>query len=407
MAEPSASAQQAKRRKKSQHVATIAIHGGDQHDPGHGAIFPPITTASTFIQPNLGEEGKFAYSRCGNPTRSAYETALMDLEDGVYCTATASGMAATSLALELLDQNSHLIVMSGVYGGTHRLFEQVRRRSSGLDFTYLNLNDVEQVCSSIRENTRMIWLETPTNPLCELVDIGKLVAAVRAKQPDSQKIIICADNTFATAWNQQPLKMGADLVMLSASKFIGGHSDMIGGALITNNEAIGAKLKFLKSAVGVIAGPFDAYLALRGLKTLDVRMERQCSNAQKVAEFLDKHPQVMEVYYPGLQSSPSYKLCKAQMRSGGAVVTIRLCSKAHVDDAAMMRDFFAKLQFWVLAESLGGVESMINHTATMSHGSMTQEGRAAIGIHDTTLRLSVGLEDVRDLIEDLRIALSD
>jgi len=400
--------------RKSEKVATLAIHGGDQHDPGHGAIFPPITTATSFVQPNLGQEGRFCYSRSANPTRHAYETAVADLEGGTFCTATASGMAATALALELLKHGSHVIVMSGVYGGTFRLFESVRRDSMGLEFTYLNLNDIEHVCSNVRENTRMIWCETPTNPLLKLVDIKNLVESVRAKFPKindesndfSQRILICVDNTFATAWNQQPLRMGADVVMLSASKYIGGHSDMTGGALITGDAKIAKRLGFLKTAVGAIASPFDAYLALRGMKTLAIRMERQCSNAQKLAEFLEKHERIAEVHYPGLSSSAENELCRRQMRTGGAVVTIRLKSSDE-SDMDMMRRFFAKLRYWVLAESLGGVESMINHSATMSHGSMTEEARAAVGVYYTTLRLSVGLEDIDDLIEDLAHALAD
>eukprot|EP00933_Yihiella_yeosuensis_P005496 TRINITY_DN110019_c0_g1_i1.p1 TRINITY_DN110019_c0_g1~~TRINITY_DN110019_c0_g1_i1.p1 ORF type:complete len:423 (+),score=91.83 TRINITY_DN110019_c0_g1_i1:61-1329(+) len=416
MAESQGSA--AKKARKSEKIATLAIHGGDQHDAGHGAIFPPITTATSFVQPNLGEEGKFCYSRCGNPTRYAYETALMDLEGGIFCTATASGMAATALVLELLPSGSHVIVMRGVYGGTHRLFEKVRRDSMNLEFTYLDLNDVASVCKNIRDTTRMIWVETPTNPLLKLVDVRHFVDGVKKEagarmQANSQdlakRLLICVDNTFATAWNQQPLKMGADIVMLSSSKYIGGHSDMTGGALITNDKVVAEKLNFLKSAVGAIAGPFEAYLALRGMKTLDVRMERQCANAQKVAECLEHHPRVSEVHYPGLKSNPQHDLCKRQMRSGGAVVTIRLKSwdsnPSEEDDVAMMRKFFSKLKIWVLAESLGGVESMVNHSATMSHASMGKEARAQVGVFDTTLRLSVGLEDIDDLLADLREAL--
>lgn len=397
---------------KSCKIDTLAIHGGDQHDPGHGSIFPPIYTATSFLPPSFGEEGKFCYSRCGNPTRSAYETALMDLEGGTFCTATGSGMAATALALELLTPGDHVIVMSGVYGGTFRLFDKVRKFSMGLDFTYMDLNDVERVCDSIGQKTRMIWVETPTNPLLKLVDIKKLVDAVAARKCTgavstadlSSRILICVDNTFATAWNQQPLKFGADIVMLSSSKYIGGHSDMTGGALITGDKAVAEKLGFLKSAVGGIASPFDAYLALRGMKTLAVRMERQCANAQKVAEFLEHHSRIAAVHYPGLKSNHQHELCKRQMNSGGAVVTIQLKSGS-CTDFAMMKQFFSRLRYWVLAESLGGVESMINHSATMSHASMTSEDRASVGVYDTTLRLSVGLEDINDLILDLENAL--
>jgi len=282
----------------------------------------------------------------------------------------------------------------------------------GLDFTYLNLNDVEKVSENIRKNTGMVWAETPTNPLLGLVDIKKLVDTVHQKMTNgseldsTQRVIVCVDNTFATAWNQQPLKLGADLVMLSSSKFIGGHSDMTGGALITGDKHIAERLNFLKSSIGAIASPFEAYLALRGLKTLAVRMERQCSNAMKVAEFLERHPRVAAVYYPGLPSSPDHELCKRQMRSGGAVVTLCLKTSDELDDRQMMRRFFAKLRYWVLAESLGGVESMINHSASMSHASMTKSQREEVGVYDTTLRLSVGLEDVGDLVSGLENALT-
>eukprot|EP00435_Cladocopium_sp_Y103_P032636 s1219_g8.t1 len=429
-----------RKKVRSLKIETVAVHGGDQHDPGHGAIFPPITTATSFVQPNLGEEGRFAYSR------NAYETAIAELEGGCWATATASGMAATALALELLQPQSHVLAMRGLYGGTVRLFEKVRTSSQHLSFTYLDLNDLKNVCSKIQENTRMIWVETPTNPLLTLVDIGQLVEAVRAAQelrdvssvcgpmedapararaqpellgadPKKPPILICADNTFATAWNQRPLKLGVDIVMISASKYIGGHSDMTGGALVTGNNDLAQRLNALAKSVGAIASPFEAYLALRGMKTLAVRMERQCSNAQKVAEFLVKHENVTEVHYPGLASHPQHALCRRQMRSGGAVVTVRLKGKDESDDLEVMRRFFSRLKIWVLAESLGGVEawtaagdhqwinlgqqlaeeSMINHSASMSHGSMSKEERAEVGVYDTTLRLSVGIEDMDGL----------
>ncbi|AHG20332.2 cystathionine beta-lyase [Chania multitudinisentens RB-25] len=377
-------------------MATLVIHAGDQVDRGNNAIFPPITTASSFIQPNLGEEGEFCYSRCSNPTRYAYETALAELEGGVYATATASGMAATALILELLPKDAHVLVMKGVYGGTYRLFERLRKQTSGTTFSYVDLNDLAAVESHIQENTRLIWIETPTNPLLELVDIKAVCQIAKDKG-----IISCVDNTFASAWNQRPLTLGADIVMLSTSKYIGGHSDLIGGAVITNVQDIAKQLDFCKTTVGAIASPFDAYLALRGMKTLDVRMERQCSNALKIARFLEQHPKVLDVYYPGLESHPQYQLCKKQMRSGGAVVSIRL--KGEITE---VKTFIAKLNYFVLAESLGGVESMINHSASMSHGSMSKEEKENIGIYDTTLRLSIGIEDINDLISDVEQALS-
>ena len=380
---------------KSNKIATIAIHGGNQTDKGNNAIFPPIVTASSFIQPNLGESGEFFYSRCGNPTRNAYETALAELEGGIYATATASGMAATSLALEVLSKDAHVIVMSSVYGGTYRLFESLRTRTSGLEFSYVNLNDLDAVTAEIRDNTALIWIETPTNPLLELVDVEAICDL--AKQ---HNITTCVDNTFSTAWNQRPFDLGADMVMLSTSKYIGGHSDVIGGALITNNPELATQINAYKTTVGAIASPFDSYLALRGLKTLDVRMERHCANALKVAKFLENHPKIAEVHYPGLASHPQHALCQRQMKTGGAVVTIRLAGGEE-----QVRQFIAKLRYFVLAESLGGVESMINHTASMSHGSVPKQEREAMGIYFETLRLSIGIEDADDLIDDLQQAL--
>ncbi|UTV26364.1 trans-sulfuration enzyme family protein [Photobacterium atrarenae] len=380
---------------KSKNISTLAVHGGQQQDAGHNALFPPIYTASSFIQPNLDEGGDFAYSRVSNPTRHAYETALAALEQGCYATATASGMAATALAVELLPHGSHIIAMKGVYGGTYRLFERLRKQNNQLSVDYIDLNDLDLVAQHIRPETKMIWIETPTNPLLELVDIASVCHL--AKQ---HNLLTCVDNTFASAWNQTPLTLGADIVMLSTSKYIGGHSDLIGGALITNRDDLAKELDFIKTTVGAIASPFDAYLALRGMKTLALRMERQCSNALEVARFLESHPSVAEVHYPGLESHPQHALCQKQMRSGGAVVTVRL--KGDLETA---KQFIGKLQYFVLAESLGGVESMLNHSASMSHGSMTPEERAAIGVYDTTLRLSVGIEDIQDLLADLEAAL--
>ncbi len=382
--------------KPASSIATLAVHAGNQNDPGHNAIFPPIVTATSFIQPNLGGGGDFSYSRVANPTRNVYESALAELEGGIYCTATASGMAATSLILELLPRDSHIIAMCGVYGGTWRIFEKLRKRTSGAEFSYVNLNDPHALRQAVRPNTRMIWIETPTNPLLELVDIQAVCRFAK-----EQRITTCVDNTFASAWNQRPLLLGADIVMLSTSKYIGGHSDLIGGAVITNCQPIAEQLDFIKTTVGAIASPFDAYLALRGMKTLDVRMQRQCHNAQIIAEFLENHPAIVSICYPGLKSHPQYTLCQQQMRSGGAVVTLRLKG-----DLQEVKTFLSQLKYFVLAESLGGVESMINHSASMSHGAMTSEERERIGIYDTTLRLSVGIEDASDLIGDLDHALS-
>lgn len=380
----------------TKNIATILIHGGKQQDTVNHAIFPAITTASTFVQQSLTEHGEYCYSRCSNPTRYAYESLLAEIEGGIYATATASGVAASSLVLSLLPQNSHIIAMKGVYGGTFRLFERVSTVNCGHQIDYVDLNNLKEVAAKIKENTRLIWIESPTNPLLELVDINTICSLAK-----KHNVLTCVDNTFATAWNQKPLELGADLVMLSASKYIGGHSDLIGGAVITSQEDLASRLDFLKTTLGAIASPFDAYLALRGLKTLALRMSAQCSNAQKVAEYLLTHPKVEQVYYPGLPSHPQYELGKKQMRTGGAVVTIKL--KGSIEEA---KAFLAKVTYFVLAESLGGVESMVNHSATMSHGSMTKEERENIHVYDTTLRLSVGIEDISDLLNDLENALS-
>ncbi|OZS75071.1 cystathionine beta-lyase [Providencia rettgeri] len=380
----------------TKNIATILIHGGKQQDTVNHAIFPAITTASTFVQQSLTEHGEYCYSRCSNPTRYAYETLLAEIEGGSYATATASGVAASSLVLNLLPKDSYIIAMKGVYGGTFRLFERVSTINSGHQIDYVDLNNLDEVKTKIKDNTRLIWIESPTNPLLELVDINAICSLAK-----EHNILTCVDNTFATAWNQKPLELGADLVMLSASKYIGGHSDLIGGAVITQREDLASRLDFLKTTLGAIASPFDAYLALRGLKTLALRMAAQCSNAAQVAKYLSKHPKVEQVYYPGLPSHPQYELCKKQMRTGGAVVTIKLAGD--IEDTKV---FLSKVKYFVLAESLGGVESMVNHSATMSHGSMTKEERESIQVFDTTLRLSVGIEDITDLLNDLENALS-
>ncbi|WP_272536457.1 trans-sulfuration enzyme family protein [Providencia sp. PROV182] len=380
----------------TKNIATILIHGGKQQDTVNHAIFPAITTASTFVQQSLTEHGEYCYSRCSNPTRYTYETLLAEIEGGSYATATASGVAASSLVLNLLPKDSHIIAMKGVYGGTFRLFERVSTINSGHQIDYVDLNNLDEVKTKIKDNTRLIWIESPTNPLLELVDINAICSLAK-----EHNILTCVDNTFATAWNQKPLELGADLVMLSASKYIGGHSDLIGGAVITQREDLASRLDFLKTTLGAIASPFDAYLALRGLKTLALRMAAQCSNAAQVAKYLSKHPKVEQVYYPGLPSHPQYELCKKQMRTGGAVVTIKLAGD--IEDTKV---FLSKVKYFVLAESLGGVESMVNHSATMSHGSMTKEERESIQVFDTTLRLSVGIEDITDLLNDLENGLS-
>ena len=383
-------------KTKTKDIATLAVHAGNQSDPVTNAIFTPIVTASSFIQPNLYEGGDFCYSRVSNPTRQAYESALAELEGGIYATATASGMAATNIVMELLPKDAHIIAMKGVYGGTWRLFEKLKTHTTGVTISYIDLNDEQSLINTIQENTALIWIETPTNPLLELVDIAKVCRIAKERA-----ITTCVDNTFASAWNHKPLEMGADMVMLSTSKYVGGHSDLIGGAVITNNEALASRLDFIKTTLGSIASPFDAYLALRGMKTLDLRMARQCGNALRVAQYLENHPAIASVYYPGLPSHPQHQLCRQQMRSGGAVVTATLKG-----DIQSLKRFIGGLHYFVLAESLGGVESMINHSASMSHGAMSKEEREAIGVYDTTLRFSVGIEHIDDLLQDLESAFA-
>ncbi|MBC3413051.1 MULTISPECIES: trans-sulfuration enzyme family protein [Pseudomonas] len=380
---------------KPRNFATRTIHAGEQSSVADNAIFPAIVTSSSFIKRGLDDHPEYAYSRVANPTRHAYETCVAALEEGVGAVACASGVGATATVLELLDKDAHVVVMNGVYGGTFRLLEDYRARTSGLTTTYVDLNDLDAVAAAIRPNTQLIWIESPTNPLLHLVDIKPLCDLARARG-----ILTCIDNTFCSPWNQQPITLGVDLVMHSASKYIGGHSDLTGGLVVAANEALYKRLRHISMAVGAVQGPFDCYLALRGLKTLDVRMERQSANALRVAQFLESHPQVEQVYYPGLPSHPQHALCERQMRTGGAVVTLRIKG-----DRAAVNRLVESLQIFVLADSLGGVESMINHSWTMSHNSLSPEQKGVMGISENLLRLSVGIEDYRDLIEDLDTAL--
>ncbi|MBF8723691.1 trans-sulfuration enzyme family protein [Pseudomonas guariconensis] len=380
---------------KPRNFATRTIHAGEQSSVADNAIFPAIVTTSSFIKRGLDDNPEYAYSRVSNPTRHAYETCVAALEEGAGAVATASGVGATATVLELLSKDAHVVVMNGVYGGTFRLMEDYRSRTSGLSTTYVDLNDLDAVAAAIRPETQLIWIESPTNPLLHLVDIEAVCKLARARG-----ILTCIDNTFCSPWNQQPITLGVDLVMHSASKYIGGHSDLIGGVVVAANEELLKRLRRISMAVGAIQGPFDCYLALRGLKTLDVRMERQCANALHVARFLEGHPQVEQVYYPELESHPQHALSKRQMRTGGAVVAMKIKG-----DRAAVNRLVEALSIFVLADSLGGVESMINHSWSMSHNSLSPEQKGQMGISENLLRLSVGIEDYRDLIEDLDTAL--
>lgn len=380
---------------KPRNFATRTIHAGEQFSVADNAIFPPIYTASSYIKRGLDDNPEYAYSRVANPTRHAYESCVAALEEGLGAVACASGVSATSTVLELLDKDAHVVVMNGVYGGTFRLLEDYRSRTSGLTTTYVDLNDLDALAAAIRPDTQLIWIESPTNPLLHLVDIEAVCSLARARN-----ILTCIDNTFCSPWNQQPITLGVDLVMHSASKYIGGHSDLTGGVVVAANAELLARLRKISMAVGAVQGPFDCYLALRGLKTLDVRMERQSANALRVAQFLESHPLVDKVFYPGLPSHPQHELCKRQMRTGGAVVTLQVKG-----DREALKRFVDALSIFVLADSLGGVESMINHSWSMSHNSLSPEQKGVMGITEGLLRLSLGIEDCRDLIDDLQGAL--
>lgn len=376
--------------------ATQVIHAGEQKDPAYNAIMPPIVTASSFVRPNIGESaGDFGYSRGENPTRHAFETCLAALEGGTGAIACGSGMAATASVMELLPKDAHVIVSDSVYGGTFRLLEECRSKTSGFTTSYVDLNDIAAIEAAIQDNTALIWIETPTNPLLKLVDLAAITAVAR-----KHALLTCVDNTFNSPWNQQPIRFGVDLVMHSTSKYVGGHSDLIGGAVVAATEELHKRLQYIAMSVGAIQGPFDSYQALRGLKTLDLRMQRQSDNAQQIAVHLEQHPAIEKVYYPGLPSHPQHDLCKQQMRCGGAVVTVQL--RGGLEEA---KHAVGRMQYFVLADSLGGVESMINHPFTMSHGSVPENEKLASGITEGLLRLSIGAEAVEDLIAELDYAL--
>ncbi|MET0633966.1 MAG: PLP-dependent aspartate aminotransferase family protein [Xanthobacteraceae bacterium] len=376
--------------------ATRCVHAGQEPDPTTGAVMMPIYTTSTYVQQSPGVNKGFDYARTKNPTRMAFERCIADLEGGSAAFAFASGLAAISTTLECLDHGAHIVAVDDLYGGTRRLFERVRKRSMGIEVSYLDLADAGALESAIRPSTRLIWIETPTNPLLKLVDLERVAAIARKRG-----ILAAADNTFASPYVQRPLEHGFDLVVHSTTKYLNGHSDMVGGtAVVGENEELRERLKFLQNAVGAIQGPFDSFLALRGLKTLSLRMERHCASALKIAQWLERHPKVRRVYYPGLASHPQHAIAKKQMRAFGGMISIDL--KGSLDDT---KRFLERCQLFALAESLGGVESLIEHPALMTHGSVPPEVRAELGITETLVRLSVGIEDADDLIADLSAAL--
>ncbi|MCC4591439.1 cystathionine gamma-synthase [Xanthomonas campestris pv. cannae] len=377
-------------------LATLAIHGGQHPDPTTGAVMPPIYATSTYAQSSPGEHQGFEYSRTHNPTRFAYERCVAALEGGSRGFAFASGMAATATVIELLDSGSHVIAMDDLYGGSYRLFERVRKRTAALEFGFVDLTDPAAFEAAIRPTTKMVWIETPTNPMLKIVDIAAIAAIAR-----KHGLLVVVDNTFASPLLQRPLALGADIVVHSATKYLNGHSDMVGGmAVVGDNAELAEQLAFLQNSVGGVQGPFDSFLALRGLKTLPLRMRAHCDNALALAQWLETHPAVEKVIYPGLPSHPQHALAGRQMAGYGGIVSIVL--KGGFDAA---KRFCERTRLFTLAESLGGVESLVNHPAVMTHASVPVARREQLGISDALVRLSVGVEDVEDLRQDLGRAL--
>ncbi|MCW0458790.1 cystathionine gamma-synthase [Xanthomonas sacchari] len=378
-------------------LATLAIHGGQHPDPSTGAVMPPIYATSTYAQSSPGEHQGFEYSRTHNPTRFAYERCVAALEGGSRGFAFASGMAATATVIELLDSGSHVIAMDDLYGGSYRLFERVRKRTAALEFGFVDLTDPAAFEAAIRPTTKMVWIETPTNPMLKIVDIAAIAAIAR-----KHGLLVVVDNTFASPLLQRPLALGADIVVHSATKYLNGHSDMVGGmAVVGDNAELAEQLAFLQNSVGGVQGPFDSFLALRGLKTLPLRMRAHCDNALALAQWLETHPAVEKVIYPGLPSHPQHALAGRQMAGYGGIVSIVL--KGGFDAA---KRFCERTRLFTLAESLGGVESLVNHPAVMTHASVPVARREQLGISDALVRLSVGVEDVGDLRGDLDRALA-
>ena len=387
-----------KSKKNTQGFATKAIHSGQEPDPSTGAIIGPIYTSSTYVQESPGEHKGFDYSRTSNPTRKALEICMTDLEEGGQGFAFSSGMAATATVLELLDTGDHIISMDDLYGGTYRLFENVRKRSSGLEFSYSNLSSLDGLESLLKPNSRMIWVESPSNPLLKIVDLERVSAFAK-----KHNLISVCDNTFCSSYVQKPLNLGFDVVLHSATKYLNGHSDVIGGLVVSSQERedLAEQLAFLSNSIGSIMSPFDSFLVLRSLKTLAVRMEKHSENASELASFLEEHEAIEKIYYPGLSNHPNHEIAKKQMNGFGGMITVVL--KGGLKTATT---FLERTKLFALAESLGGVESLIEHPAIMTHASVPAEVRKDLGIEDGLVRLSVGIESVEDLLDDLNQALS-
>jgi cystathionine gamma-lyase len=378
--------------------ATRVIHGGQRPDPLTGAVMPPIYATSTYVQSSPGVHQGYEYSRTHNPTRDALQAALANLEGGAAAFAFASGMAASATLLELLDAGSHIVAMHDLYGGSYRLFENVRKRSADLKVSFVDLSDPAALANALRPETRLVWVETPTNPLLKLVDLAAVADLARRRG-----ILTVCDNTFATPFLQRPLEHGFDIVMHSTTKFLNGHSDSIGGAAIVRERGeLAERIGYLQNALGAVPGPFDSFLTLRGIKTLALRMERHCSNALSIAQFLEAHPAIERVYYPGLGSHPQHALARRQMQGGGGGIVTAVLRGG----LAAARRALERCHLFSLAESLGGVESLIEHPAIMTHASLPQDTRDALGIGPGLIRLSVGVEDVGDLTAELRAALA-
>ena len=385
-----------KNLKNRQGFATRAVHAGQEPDPTTGAIMTPIYATSTYVQESPGVHKGYEYSRTKNPTRSAYEDCIADLENGAAGFAFASGMAAVSTLTDLLDAGDHVVAMDDLYGGSYRLFTSVKQRTSNLDFSFVDLSDMDALEKAITPKTKMIWVETPTNPLLKLVDLEAI-----ANFAKERGIITVCDNTFASPYCQRPLDHGIDMVMHSATKYLNGHSDVIGGIVVVGpNQELIDQMGYLQNSSGGIQGPFDSFLVLRSLKTLSIRMERHTENAMEIAKWLESHPAIERVIYPGLPSHPQHDLAKSQMHSFSGMVTIFI--KGNIEQS---RKFLERVRIFALAESLGGVESLVDHPAIMTHAAIPKETREALGISDNLVRLSVGIEDINDLKADLDQAL--
>lgn len=377
---------------------TKTIHGGQKPEEATGAVMPPIFQTSTYAQSSPGVNKGYAYSRSANPTRTALENAFAALENGTHGFAFSSGLSAIDCVLRTLNPGDEVIAGDDIYGGTYRMFTNMFEKY-GLKFRYVDMNEVTNVTNAISEKTKLIWIETPTNPLMKIADVEEITKSVKKIKTS---IVVAVDNTFATPYLQRPLDLGVDIVMHSATKYLGGHSDLVMGALMVKDAQLAEQLHFIQFAAGAIAGPMDSFLALRGVKTLHLRMQRHCENGKAVAEYLVKHPKVREVFYPGLENHPNHEIAKKQMNDFGGMVSFRL--KDQNKQAAL--SFLENTKIFTLAESLGGVESLVSHPVTMTHASIPEADRLKIGITDSLIRLSVGVEDIDDLLTDLELALS-